>query len=228
MTVFVFAGGCAVNKRLIHDHLRNLQGKDHLSVVVIGNSFFENRWQTGHDSFLRSYIKRELTGLFDTDISVINSSRPEDTFSDVKRRIQADIVSYRPDIVFLMIGLFDSNRAGLSEETFKDQARDMFEYLAKNNIFVVVMTPVAYRDAVQLVNDKIQRLKMFNEIITFEAGHQNFPVIDVFGYVDRLRETSPNDYKALFQDQIILSDKGCEYVMSYVFKYFDSAFQKRS
>jgi len=227
LTVYVvlFVAGCMTKKGLIRDHFRNLEGKEHLTVVILGNAFFEPRWQADTNSFLRDYLKREFRDLTDAEVSIINSSLPEDTFADVRRRVDMDIISYRPDLVIMMLGLFDSNRLGLSETTFREQLKELYGILAEHDIFVVVLTTIGFRDAVMLVDDRISRLREFNEMIMWEAGHQGFPVIDIGNRIDHLRETNPDEYQSLFKDQILLNEKGYEYIFSYVMKQFRDAYR---
>lgn len=224
--LLVVSSGCTSNRRLIGDRLRAVEGNEKFTVVLIGNSFYETQWRAMTDSHIRQFLKRELSTFIDADISVINSSRAEDAVSDIMRRIQPDVLSFRPSIVLLMIGQFDSNRAGLTEETYREQVKNLFAYCVEHDLFPIVLTPVAYRDAVQMRNELVERLKMFNEITMFEAGHHGFPVIDTFAYVDHLRETNPEEYRSLFKDQIVFSDKGCDYVLSYVVKKMRASYKK--
>ncbi len=222
-----FFSGCAANRKMINERFRDLEGKEHLTVIMLGNAFYEPRWEAGTASFMRGYMKSLLGEVTNSDVSVLNASLPEDTFADIMRRVDMDIISYRPDIVFMMVGLFDSNRRGLSETTFREQVKELFSVFNKYGVFVVVLTSIGYRDAYYIADERILRLKEFNEMIVWEAGLHQLPVIDVFGYVERLRQTDHAEYQTLFKDQILLNDKGYDYVLSYVKNNITKAYRQR-
>jgi len=73
----------------------------------------------------------------------------------------------------------------------------------------------------------MERLKKYNEIILWEAGHHEFAVIDVGEYFERLRVSNFDEYYTLFLNELMLNQKGKEYVFDYVFDYIDKAYKEK-
>lgn len=226
--IFTVLLSCMTKQRLIREKFRSLNEKEHVSVVLLGNSLSGRRWLSETNSVQGNYLKEHLGELLGSSkISIINSSTPDDTFNSTKRRVQEDVLSYRPDIVILMIGLLDSYLPGLSDDTFRMQVKDLFDILHKHNTFVIVLTAVGFRDVMPGYDSRLDRLSQFNEIIIWEAGSHNFPVIDAGGYLDRLRIWNPKEYRSMFLDEFLLNEKGQEYIMEYVIKHLNKAYKKR-
>ena len=62
----------------------------------------------GNRDFFGAVLKQKVGELFGRPVSLINSSRDDESYTFAPRRIQADIQSYRPDITFVMLGLVDA------------------------------------------------------------------------------------------------------------------------
>jgi len=222
--VLIMAAGCAARHDIIRRKLRALEGKEEVSVVLVGHAFFASRWMEATNSDQSRFLKRELGGLLGGTISIINTSEPADTVNKVRLRVQSDILSFRPDIVILNLGLFDSMLPAMTEETYRQQLRDLFGILKKNGLFVVVVSSTGYRDILDEYDTRVLRLKAFNEILLWEAGHHEFPVITVGEDFDRLRINNLERYRAMFSDEYLLSDTGRDYVVSEIIRHFKKAF----
>jgi hypothetical protein len=92
----------------ISDTFSLLKGKREVTVVMVGDSIAEMTAPGAGDTFA-SRLKPKLAEFLDTRISLINSSRPNQTYDQARRFYQEDILSFRPDVVFVMLGLVDSN-----------------------------------------------------------------------------------------------------------------------
>ncbi len=226
LSFFIVFSSCMTRKRLIREKFRSLEGKEDVTVVIMGNSLYGIRWLSETNSVQGNFLKKELNDIIDSRISIINTSLPDDTVSSAKRRVQADILSYRPDIVLLMLGFMDANRAGLSKVTYREQLKELYGILKKHDVFVIVLTTTGLRDTNTAYDSRVERLAEFNEITIWEAGHHNFPVIDVATYMDRMRISANDKYRSMFGNDFILNDKGQEYIMAYVIKLIRKACKK--
>ena len=216
---------CAVmlscsSKKLIRQRLDNLAGKEKITVVLVGNSFTGLAWLSDTNSGFTRSIKPELENVFSAKVSLINSSIFDDTFIAVTRRVQEDILSYRPDIVFIMLGWYDANFSGISIEAFRGHVQQLLDTLEAEGIFAVLLTAHGSRDVKSEYDSSVQRLKQFNEIVIWEAGHHNFPAIGVFERMERMRISSREEYRSLFFDSNTINDTGRTFVMKYVLNYF--------
>ncbi len=222
LTLFL---SCSTNRQIINRKFTNLEGKESITVVVVGNAFFESKWVSETSSDFNRYLRSHLEDIFGVPVSLINASYPEDTFMTFKRRIESDVLSYRPDIVFFMLGLVDSNQTELTNIYFRDQVRMLFGDFKEHGTDVIVLTSIGNRSALSPYDPGIQRLMQFNEIILFEAGHHDFAVVDSAEHFERLRVSDPERYYTFFNNELMLNQAGKEYVFDNVFQYIRKAYK---
>lgn len=193
-----------------------LKGKPDVSVVVVGDAISSSDFSETGSSY-GTFLKPKLAEFLDTRISMINSSRPDETFSLAGKHIQEDVFSFRPDIVFVMLGMNDSNDPGLVIPVFKEVVSDYFSRLRGREILVIALTTTGYRD-LQSGDEKFDRLREFNDKLAFQARLHHAPVIDIALHMEELRQNKPAEYLSMFADTVHLNDRGCEYLAEYIFQ----------
>ena len=70
------------------------------------------------------------------------------------------------------------------------------------------------------------KLEEFNENTLWAAGNNGLPIIDVAGYMKRLRNLKPDKYRSMFIDDIHLNREGQEYVAEYIFNKIKKKVEK--
>ncbi len=223
--IVVLQTGCAARYDVIRRELNNLAGKENVNVVLVGHAFFSTRWLQETNTPYIQLLKTELSDMLDTTISVVNTSMPGDTVNNVLRRAQQDILSYRPDIVIINLGLFDSIIPAMTKDTYRVQIRDLLTLLKKNGIFVVAVSSTGYKDILQEYDSRLLKLREFNEILLWEAGNLQFPVITIGGHFRHLRNTDLEKYNSMFDDGFRLSDRGRMYIMERILGHFHKAME---
>ena len=195
--------------------VKSLEGKKEVTIVIFGDtiSSAENS-VTG--STYASFLKPKLEKLLNTRISMINSSKPEETVEKATHRIQEDIQSFRPDVVFIMRGMVDANQPGLYEQEYEDIVANFFRMLQREEVFAVVLSSTGYRDWVTDNDDPLVRIREFNDITLFQANLAHIPTIDLAAYMEKLRRTKPDEYRSMFQDNFLLNEKGQMYVADFL------------
>ncbi|MFA6470488.1 MAG: SGNH/GDSL hydrolase family protein [Candidatus Latescibacterota bacterium] len=205
---------------------KSLKGKKEISVVIVGDSISGQENSVTGSSY-GTFLKPKLEKLLNTRVSMINSSRPEDTVDKVSRRIQEDIQSFRPDVVFIMLGMVDSTLPQLLEQDYEGIAGNYFKKLEREGIFAVVVTSTGYRDWVSGNDERRIRLREFNDITMYRATMAHLPVLDLGEHIDVLRRTKPDEYRSLFQDDIHLSEKGQMFVADYLYNQIERALKEK-
>ena len=228
LAFFVLCFSCVTTNKLIRNKLQSLGGREDISVVLCGNPFFGDKWKADTVLSHSGYFSYELEKLLESRISLINSSLPADTFLDTKKRAQVDILSFRPDIVFIMLGFVEANLMSISETTFRAHVKELFDILQENKTFTIVLTASGQREDISRNEMRTDRLNRFNEIILWEAGNHNFPVLDVAEYMERLRTTALEEYNSLFMDEYQYNEKGQKYIVDYILKRLRRAVKKDS
>ncbi|HUT63032.1 MAG TPA: SGNH/GDSL hydrolase family protein [Anaerolineae bacterium] len=226
LVFFCVSLSCTLTNKFISEKLQSLEGKEEITVVLFGTAFSDERWLAETGLTYGKYLKQELETLLESRISMINSSVPNITFSSARTRIQEDVLSFRPDIVFLKLGTVDAVLTPIDKETFRINVKELLDIFQNNKIFVIMSTATGFRDFDPVYDIRLDRLKEFNEIIIWEAGLHRFPVIDVAQYMENLRITGPDEYASMFQDEYFFNDKGQEYIASYVMNRIKKAFKK--
>jgi lysophospholipase L1-like esterase len=195
--------------------VKSLAGKKEVTIVIFGDTVSSTESSfTG--STYASFLKPKLEKLLNTRISLINSSKPEETVEKATRRIQEDVQSYRPDIVFIMLGMEDANQPGLYEQVYEENAANLFRILKREEVFAVVLSSPGYRDWATDDDDPLVRLREFNDITLFQASLAHLPAIDLAAYMNKLRKTKPDEYRSMFQDNFRLNEKGQNYVADFL------------
>lgn len=216
---------CYANE-LIREHFNTLQNRKEVTIVIFGDSISGGRGFSRTGTSYGSYMKPMFEEMLNCKVSMINSSKADDTFKTGIRRVQEDIFSFKPDVVFVMLGFVDSSTRGLIQPVFQQQVKDFFKMLQDRNIFVVALTTPGFRDIQSGSDTAYKRLKEFNEIITYSAALYHYPSIDILSHLEKLWLTDPVEYKSLFIDTIHLNEKGQKYIADYIVNRIKNALRK--
>ena len=158
------------SEEMIREHFQTLIGRDEVTIVVFGDSISGGRGFSESGTSYASYMKPMMQDLLGSRVSMINSCKRDDTFRVAVRRIQEDIFSFRPDVVFVMLGFTDASTRGLTTRIYKEQVGDFLELLQKRNIFVIVLTTTGIRDIQSGGDYGYERIKEFNKITSYTAA----------------------------------------------------------
>jgi lysophospholipase L1-like esterase len=198
----------------ISDTFTQLHGKREVTVVIVGDTVTGSTTPGGGDSFA-SLLKPKFAEFLGTRISMINSSRPNQTFDQARRFYQEDILSFRPDVVFIMLGLVDSSDGQIYFELFEQAISLYFGLLQKEETLVIVLTPPGYMERGRS-NGYQERLNEFTEEIIRQARIHHFPVIDIGRRMELLWSNNSQEYRRMFSDMVHLSPEGNEFVAGYI------------
>ncbi len=210
--------GCAIGIRELRQHLRDISGKDEIVVVVYGDNFSRRGNIGDPESSWGEGLKPRLAELFNTKISMINTSRRDNTFQYGYRNIQEDVLSFRPDIIIIMLGTLDAYSPGFLDTTIRKNLDRFFSELVNDYGKIIVITPPGlgfFRD----VNDERKaRLDDYNELLRESAQYHRCAVFNLAFDMERILASNPKEYRSLFNGPDELSPKGNEYVASYIYR----------
>jgi len=214
------------SEELLREQFLSLKGRDELTFIVFGDSISGARGFSETGTSYGSFMKPMLAELLDSRISMIHACKQDDTYKTAIRRIQEDILSYRPDVVFVMLGFADASTRGLIEPIFKKQISIFLEELQDRNVFVIILTTPGFRDILPKGDTGYERLKVFNEMITYSAALHDYPSIDVLSHLDKIWKSDKDEYRSMFSDSVHLNEKGQKYVADYIVKRISDAMGK--
>jgi len=222
----IFLFSCRESEELIREKFKALKGRDEVTFVIFGDSVSGGRSYSVTGTSYGSFMKPMVEELLDSRVSMINSCEMGRTFKTSIRRVQEDILSFKPDIVLLMLGLEDSLQRGLIQPVFKNQVDDLLKLLQERSLFVIVLTPVGYRDIKGKDDPRYQRLKEFDDIIAYSSAYHHFPLIDVRVHMENILKSDPGEYKTMFSDPIHLSEKGHKAVADFIMERVTTALNR--
>ena len=208
---------------LFRDHFQSLKGREEVTLVVFGDSISGGRGFSETGTSYGSFMKPMFADLLDCRISMLHSCKKDDTYRTAIRRIQEDILSFRPDVVFVMLGFVDASTRGLIKPIFKRQVSDFLEMLQERNVFVIVLTTPGFRDIQSGGDTGYDRIKEFNKMIAYTAALYNYPSIDVFAHFEKVWKTGKEEYRSMFSDPVHLNEKGQKYAAEYIVKRISDA-----
>ena len=211
---------------MIREIFLELKDKDEIIAVVFGDSISGGRGFSETGTSYGSFLKPMMADYFGKKISMVHTCKAGDTYKTGIRRVEEDIVSFRPDVVFIMLGLSDSITQGLFQTVFKNQVDDFLKTMQEYKIYVIVLTTTGFQEISYMEDFRYIRLKEFNDIIKYSAAYHHFPVIDVGLYMEKLWKKEPEVYKSMFTDLIHLNETGQKYVADYIMKTISDALEK--
>jgi len=209
---------CLTTSKILRQHFQSLKSKEEIVVVIFGDSISGGADLSTLGASYGSLLKPMLAELFKSRVSLLNTSRPNESYNLAHRRIQEDILSFRPDIVFVMLGLIDALTPGLLQSTYKRNTNEFYSILKKSDTFVIVLTTTTLRDYKAKDDQRAKRIEEFNEIIRDCARYYHYPLIDVARHMENLRLSKPDEYRSLFSGSIMLNEKGDKYIAEYIFQ----------
>jgi|GEM_PF-2730913 lysophospholipase L1-like esterase len=222
---FVLIFSCMSN-RIIRENLQPLKSKREIVLLIFGDSVSGGTGVAGIRDFYGGILKQRISELFERPVSFINSSRADESYLFAPRRIQSDIQSFRPDIVFIMLGLVDAFMPNMPPSAQKKSLDKLYSTLQRNNTFVIVLTTTGLRDFAGTDDPRLITLKEYNQIVRESALYHHFPVVDIFRHMEKYRMLHPEEYRTLFASQFLLSKKGHEFVADFIYQSIEQNFEE--
>ena len=216
IALIVLATSCS--NRILSRNLRALHGRDSVTVVLYGPPLTGGRWMGGMMSPVNRNFADKLGELLDARVSVINNSAPDATYVTAINYFGELFTSYRPDIVILMLGSRDATMTGISSQAYREYVEELLTMFRDEGIFTVVLTGVGYQSFNPGYDRRLERLGEYNEITIWKA--LDTPVIDIGANMKRIRETAPEEFRAMFASEYVLNDSGKEYVFDFLLARF--------
>ncbi len=209
---------CLTTSKMLLQHFQSLKSRKEVVVVIFGDSISMGGNSLSFDSSYGNLLKPMLAELLKSRISLLNTSRPDESFRLAQRRIQEDILSFRPDIVFIMLGLIDASTLEPIQSTLKKNVEDFYSILKKSETFVIVLTTTTLRDYKGKDDSRAENIKYVNEITREIASYYHYPLIDVERRMENLQLTNPEEYRSLFSGSVMLNEKGNKYIADFIFQ----------
>lgn len=193
-------------------------------IIFFGDSITESGIKPG------GYIKRmdsliTLQGKSDL-YELVGSGISGNKVYDLSLRLEEDVLSKKPDIVVIYIGVNDVWHkrilgTGTDADKFENFYNSILRRLAVNNIKAVLCTPAVIGEKTDFSNEQDGDLNKYSNIIRSIADKNNLPLVDlrrVFLDYDLKNNPANKESGILTTDRVHLNAKGNQLVAEEMLK----------
>jgi lysophospholipase L1-like esterase len=198
-------------------------------IVFLGDSITQQGGdKTGYVTLIKNAMAEKHK---DLDIEVFNAGISGNKVPDLQRRLEKDVISKKPTIVYIYIGINDvwhgaSNPAnGTSKEKFEEGLNDVIDRLTKSGAKVILCTPTVIGEKKAGANKLDAKLDEYSDISRKIAKEKKLPLCDLRkAFVDYLKEKNSDDKERgiLTGDTVHLNDAGNKLVAETMLKMVES------
>lgn len=197
-------------------------------IVFLGDSITQ-----GGDSNDKGYvrlIRKTLTEKADLGIEVIGAGISGNKVPDLQRRLEKDVLSRKPTIVVIYIGINDvwhgenDPARGTLPEAFAAGLKDVIGRCTEAGAKVVICTPTVIGEKKDGGNKLDQRLDQYSDISRNLAKEMKLPLCDLRkAFLDHLKEHNAKNAESgiLTSDRVHLNDAGNKFVADTMLKVID-------
>lgn len=211
----VLIAGCSPAGRLMREHLQSRPSTENLSVVIVGDQLSLASATDGTSWW--GDLKPMLADYFDATVTIVDVSREGMTFSRATRYTDEDILSFRPDLVFVMLGAEDALRGGVSMADHKRYMDSFMKNLETNGVMAVFVSAPGVGD-LEPGDFRLQILDGYNDSLENTASYYFFPYFDLTYEVRGILYSDVDRFHNLFISALELSPEGKQFVADFVFR----------
>ena len=197
-------------------------------IVFLGDSITQGG--DSHDKGYVRLIRKTLTEKADLGIEVIGAGISGNKVPDLQRRLEKDVLSRKPTIVVIYIGINDvwhgenDPARGTLPEAFAAGLKDVIGRCTEAGAKVVICTPTVIGEKKDGGNKLDQRLDQYSDISRNLAKELKLPLCDLRkAFLDHLKEHNEKDAERgiLTSDRVHLNDAGNKFVADTMLKVID-------
>ena len=134
---------CLNNKKIISSTLNKLRNGEHVTIVALGDSITANT--------LYNYGRMNWVSLLDVALfekygfescTLINAGVPGSTYAHSLKRLDRDVLRFKPDMVIIMLGMNDAGHGAAYLPKFKEEVHQTIERIRSEcHSDILLMTP---------------------------------------------------------------------------------------
>lgn len=162
----------------------------------------------------------------DGEFELIGSGISANKVYDLYLRLEEDVLSKSPDIVFIYVGVNDVWHktllgTGTDPDKFEKFYQAIIDKLSTKNIKVVLVTPAVVGEKKDMSNPLDGDLNRYSNIIRDLARKNKLPLVDLRKNVlEYLQQNNPNNEEKniLTYDKVHMNDKGNQFLADAMWK----------
>lgn len=184
-------------------------------IVFLGDSItWGGREPKGYVTLFKKALDEKKK---DLDITVFNAGISGNKVPDLQKRLEKDVISAKPTLVFIYIGINDvwhgekDPARGTSKEKFEAGLNDVIDRLTKAGAQVILCTPSVIGEKKAGANKLDSKLDEYAEISRKVAKEKKIPLCDLRkAFADYLEKNNATDKEkgVLTGDRVHLNEAG--------------------
>jgi len=176
-----------------------------IRVIALGSSNTELHWHSlGYfnwfswlTSSFREWIGRHLT--------TINQGINGETVKDLLRRVDRDVINFKPIVTFITIGGNDAN-SGMPLDEYRTGLEEIIDKLVDIECLPILQT--YYCPIYEEMSETFQKFPEYMEIKRMLSDEKQIPLIDQYLYFSALYQNEKNLYSELMLDGLHVNPTG--------------------
>jgi lysophospholipase L1-like esterase len=197
-----------------------------VKIIFFGDSITELGVKPGgYIERLRRMLKERQPA--ETEYQLTGAGISGNKVYDLYLRLEDDVLSQKPDLVFLYVGVNDvwhkkSFGTGTDADKFGRFYEALLKKLAARDIGAVLCTPAVIGEKANGANELDNDLNQYSQIIRNIAGKYDYPLCDLRqAFLDYLAKNNPANKASgvLTTDGVHLNDAGNQFVAEQMVKF---------
>ena len=198
-----------------------VSGQDMISendkIIFLGDSITQAGARPGgYVSLFAAEVKKQLA---EKNVEVIGAGISGNKVPNLQKRLQKDVLSKQPNLVFIYIGINDvwhsQKGRGTSKEDFESGLRDIIKKIQDVGSKVILCTPSTIGEKTDGTNELDSMLEEYSAISRTVATETESQLLDLRkAFLDHLKTANPKNQKKgiLTRDGVHLNKAGNEFV----------------
>lgn len=188
---------------------------DTIKVAFLGDSITEFGW-----IFPDGYVRQLLNKWNEQGykIKIIPAGHRGDTSKDMLERMDKDVLSKKPDIMFLMCGINDIWLDSTSVDFYKKNLKEILDKAEKQNIRIILMTITPITE--DLTTPKNAEVDKFNGFLKKYSKERNIQLIDISSVFKEYLSKNSSPGGLFWEDQVHMANGGNTLIADTILKNF--------
>jgi lysophospholipase L1-like esterase len=173
-------------------------GEKSVTIVCFGDSVTGLYYHTGGRRAYADMLELAMERLYPkAAVTVVNAGISGHTTVDALKRMDADVLAHKPDLVTIMFGLNDMTRVSLDD--YRANLATIIARCREIGAEVLLCTPNA---VLETANRPSTTLVKYVEAVRAVGAEQKTPVVDCYRAYDEVRTKDPLAFALLMSDEI--------------------------
>jgi lysophospholipase L1-like esterase len=176
-----------------------------IRIIAFGSSNTELHWHSlGHFNWF-SWLTASLREWIGRHITTLNQGINGETVNNLLKRIDRDVINFKPDVTIITIGGNDAN-SGIA----MDEYRAGLEYII-DKLFEIECLPILqtyYCPIYENMSKTFQKFPEYMEIKRTICSKREIPLIDQYKYFSALYQNEKDTYSEIMLDGLHVNPVG--------------------